>query len=327
MGREGGIHQVEDHEPDHETLNFELVSPGDPRPGADCAGLILGDSGDGQRIPLVRNPMVIGRSNNADLVLTDPAVSDFHARIIRHSFGYTVEDMGSAVGTFLRDRRVNHARLVDGDTIRLGTTTLTFSGEPATSPKRQPVMRALVRVRSTLMGLSPRQILLRRHSQPHNLEEIQALLDQMPARKERPADGDEDAPSIDDVLFKVIRAFRFIRYHARLIAIFAAIGIGLGAASFRYYPPVRAAYCNVTLYSAPRTNPIEPEVHQAQSDSMHFFAGAERDFTSREAVMATLERMGSPHPTERQAESIAKRMRFENLGNNAYVGTSDPKSV
>jgi polysaccharide export outer membrane protein len=326
MGRDDGNHDGENAEPDQETLSFaEFVNRGDLRPGADCAALVLGDSVDAQMVfPLTRNSTVIGQSNNADVVLTDPAVSDFHARILKHSFGYTVEDLGSAEGTFLRDRRVKHARLVDGDILRLGTTALTFLGEQASAPKAKSL--ALVPVRSTARGLAPRQVVLRnQYSQPRNLEDTEVLPDRTPARKERSADSDEAEPSIEDVLLKLISAFHFIRRHALLIYIFAVTGLGLGAASFEYYPPVRAAQCLVTLYSAPKTNPIAPEEHQAQSDSMQFFVGAERAFTSPETIMATLKRLGVPHPNEWQAESIGKQMRFERLDSNTYSGTLTPK--
>jgi polysaccharide export outer membrane protein len=326
MGREDGNHDGENAEPDQETLSFaEFVNREGPRPGADCAALVLGDSVDGQVVfPLTRNSTVIGRSNNADVVLTDPAVSDFHARVMKHSFGYTVEDLGSAEGTFLRDRRVKHDRLVDGDILRLGTTALTFLGEQASAPKAKSL--ALVPVRSTARGLAPRQAVLRnQYSQPRNLEDTEVLPDRTPARKERSADRDEAEPSMEDVLLKLIRAFRFIRRHAVLIYIFAVAGLGLGAATFEYYPPVRAAQCLVTLYSAPKTNPIDAEARQAQSDSMHFFVGAERAFTSPETIMATLNRLGVPHPNEWQAESIGKQMRFERLDGNTYSGTLTPK--
>jgi polysaccharide export outer membrane protein len=328
MGREGGKDDGGNDGTNQETLSFaEFLNREDPRSGADGAALVLGDSVDGRLVfPLTRNPTVIGRSNNADLVLADPAMSDFHARIIKHIFGYTVEDMGSAEGTFLRDRRVSHARLVSGDTLRLGTTTLTFLGEQASSPKAKTMALALLPPRGTVRGLATRHVVPRtRYSHPGNLEDGQAQPAWTPARTRRPGESDEDEKSIDDVLIKIIHAARFIRRHVWLIFILAVTGVGLGAASFKYYPPVRAAQCLVTLYSAPKTNPIAPEEHQAQSDSMHFFVGAERAFTSPETIMATLKRLGVPHPNEAQAEGIAKRMRFERLDGNTYMGTLTPR--
>ena len=137
MGREGDNNDDGNDEPNNETLSYaEFVKWKGPRPGGDCGALVLGESVDGKLVfPLTRNLTVVGRSQNADLVLTDPAISELHARILRHSFGYTVEDLGSAEGTFLGDRRVKHARLVNGDTLRLGPTALTFLYEQASSPK------------------------------------------------------------------------------------------------------------------------------------------------------------------------------------------------
>jgi len=328
MGREGDNNDDGNDEPNHETLSYaEFVKWKGPRPGGDCGALVLGESVDGQLVfPLTRNLTVVGRSQNADLVLTDPAISELHARILRHSFGYTVEDLGSAEGTFLGDRRVKHARLVNGDTLRLGNTSLTFLDEHASSRKATPQPLALVPIRSTLKELAPRQTVLRnQYSQPGNLEDPQASAHRTPARNRQPADSDDNAPSIDDVLLKIILAARFIRRNSRLILTFAVTGLVLGAVSFKYYPPVRAAHCVVTLYSAPKTNPIEPDGRQAQSDSMYFFVGAERAFTSSETIKATLKRIGIPHPSQGEAESIAKKMSFEKLDLNTYAGTYTPK--
>jgi polysaccharide export outer membrane protein len=87
---------------------------------------------------------------------------------------------------------------------------------------------------------------------------------------------------------------------------------------------VRAAYCIVTLHHAPKTNPIEPDAHQPQSDSMRFFADAERAFVSRANIMSTLKTLGVANPNEASADGIAKRMRFDSLGNDTYSATLTP---
>jgi len=63
---------------------------------------------------------------------------------------------------------------------------------------------------------------------------------------------------------------------AKKLAKLAAVGVAAGAGSFKYYPPVRAAYCVVTLHPAPRANPIESDIRQGLSDNTQFFAGAEQ---------------------------------------------------
>jgi polysaccharide biosynthesis/export protein len=318
-------------QPAQETLSFaELLGRRDPRPGYDCAVLMLGGSGDERVFPLTRNPTVIGRSNNADLVLPDPDISDFHARIIKHTFGYTVEDLQSAEGTFLQDRRVNHARLVDGDVLRLGKTLVTFMGDQTNARKGVPKAQtlALVPTRATARGMAPHEAVMRVQYSPAGAERdaaMQASRDQIPAKAE--AGAEEAEASIEDILRKVILAARYVRRHAVLISIFAAAGLGLAAASFKVLPPVRAATCMVTLYPAPKVNPIDPQAHprSPQSDAMTFFVGVERAFAGSDNILKTLKRMGVPFPSDADADRISKRLRFDNMGNNTYAATLTPK--
>ena len=316
-----------DDDQTRETLSFsEFVSRTSAQLGAGRAVLAVAESGGGERVfPINRNPTIIGRSNNADVVLLDPTVSDFHARIIKHSFGYTVEDMGSAEGTFLRDKRVNHARLIHGDTLRLGNTILTFADESAAAAKNPAQSTALVPERSTVTGVPARPPVRRITPVPqHEFRYVEVPPSASVEKPRRPADSEDAAPSLDDVVLKVIRAARYLRRRLWLILGITAVGLVLGAASFEYFPPVRAVYCVVTLHPAPRTNPIDPEMHPSQADPTQFFAGAERSFLSRESIMGTLRKMGAPDPNEAWADAIAKRMRFEIMGNNTYTAVMTP---
>jgi pSer/pThr/pTyr-binding forkhead associated (FHA) protein len=149
MGHEG------DDDVAQKTLSIgSFFSGASAQSGTGRAVLSLVESGGGERVfPINRNPTIIGRANNADVVLLDPTVSYFHARIIMHNFGYTVEDMDSAEGTFLRGERVNHARLRHGDMLRLGNTILTFADESATAAENAAQTTALVPDNATEKGL------------------------------------------------------------------------------------------------------------------------------------------------------------------------------
>lgn len=307
--------------PEHETLDFgDFVAHHGVPSATERAVLVMGeDDGSGQVFPLTRNPTVIGRSANADLALPDPAVSDFHARIIKHSFGYTVEDLGSAEGTFLSDRRVNHARLVNGDVLRLGSTLLTFVDERPAGNRERPQTRALVPAQPR--AVMPRQTLLRdgqaypEAGRPASTPQVQRRL----------PESEEAGPSIDDILLKVIRAVRYLREHKAPILSLAALGLVLAAISYKLYPPVRSAYSVVMLHPAPKVNPIEPDTRQqSQDDPMQFFVGVERAFTSTDSVLATLKRMGMPSPSEAQAEALSKHLVFESVGNNTYSARFTP---
>lgn len=316
----------------HETLSFaEFATLGNVPPGSERAVLVIAETGGGQQvIPLNRNPTVIGRSNNSDLVLTDPGVSDFHARVFKHSFGYTVEDMGSAEGTFLRDKRVNHARLISGDTLRLGTTILTFLDERANAPKGRS--KALVPSRATTKGLASRATVLRDPygqsspgSRAQRIRPVETPGEPSDASRRRLTDSEDAGPSIDEILMKILRAARYLKLHAWMIFVFCAVGVIVGAASFKFYPPVRAAFCMVTLHPAPRTNPIDPtQMRPDQSDSIQFFSGAQRSFTSSENILAALKRIGVRNPVVSMAEGISKRLRFDSIGDNTYTATFTP---
>jgi polysaccharide export outer membrane protein len=320
MGQDG------DKEDDgHETLSFSaFASSGNAPLGAGRAVLAIAEAGKAERtFPISRNPTIIGRSHNADVILSDPSVSDFHARIIKHSFGYTVEDMGSAEGTFLRDKRVNHARLINGDTLRLGNTVVAFADEmPA---RTNTPTTALVPDSATARGMPVHSAVQR--DPTVSPQEFRYVEVPPPTSVERPrpaADSDDAAPSLEEVVLKIVRVGRYLRRRMWLILGLLVLGLGSGAVSFRYFPPVRAAYCVVTLHPAPRTNPIDPDQRVSSADPTQFFAGAERAFLSRESILGALRRMGFPEPSEGWADALAKRMRFESLGNHTYTAAFTP---
>lgn len=71
--------------------------------------------------------MTIGRSRECDIFLEDLAVSRLHATI-RELGGqrYEIEDHRSATGTFVNGMRITRYQLLEGDTIQIGTSKLTF---------------------------------------------------------------------------------------------------------------------------------------------------------------------------------------------------------
>ncbi|BCS34192.1 hypothetical protein TBR22_A34210 [Luteitalea sp. TBR-22] len=65
-------------------------------------------------------PIVIGRDPLSGVVLAEPSVSRRHAQLIRREDAIVLEDLGSAVGTFVNDQRVTAHILTDGDRVRFG---------------------------------------------------------------------------------------------------------------------------------------------------------------------------------------------------------------
>jgi len=89
---------------------------------------------DGSAYPLVASTTVIGRGDEADIVLDDPGVSRRHAEIRVTTDGphlvATLRDLGSTNGTFVDGERVGAVQLVEGSSVTVGRTRATFrSGE------------------------------------------------------------------------------------------------------------------------------------------------------------------------------------------------------
>lgn len=85
---------------------------------------------NGTRQPLHPPGLVVGRGAEADLRINDPGVSRRHAelRVTPGSGAPAVQvlDLGSTNGTLVNGHRVDHASVGDGDSVRIGNTTMTI---------------------------------------------------------------------------------------------------------------------------------------------------------------------------------------------------------
>jgi hypothetical protein len=80
----------------------------------------------GRRHDLGEARVVLGRSQECDIVLDDANVSRRHAEVRRDGAGYVVTDLGSTNGVELNGKRVETAALASGDRLVVGTTELRF---------------------------------------------------------------------------------------------------------------------------------------------------------------------------------------------------------
>lgn len=84
---------------------------------------------DGRRVGVADEIVTIGRLPECAVVLDDPNVSRRHAQLRRDGANVVLVDLGSTNGTRVNGVTVRQQRLVPGDAITVGTTTLRF--EPA----------------------------------------------------------------------------------------------------------------------------------------------------------------------------------------------------
>jgi serine/threonine protein kinase len=96
-----------------------------PEEPLDQARLLV-ETGQGQTIRTLDDELVMGRAGQ--LAIPDARVSRRHARIQKTPSGnYTLEDLGSANGTFVNDERLAAIHLLqDKDEIRIGSFRMTF---------------------------------------------------------------------------------------------------------------------------------------------------------------------------------------------------------
>jgi pSer/pThr/pTyr-binding forkhead associated (FHA) protein len=81
---------------------------------------------EGRRNVLSGASVLVGRSRDCDVVVSDPNVTRRHIELRRGDRGWAAVDLGSTNGMKVNGRRVGHAELNPGDRIRIGVTDLTF---------------------------------------------------------------------------------------------------------------------------------------------------------------------------------------------------------
>lgn len=79
----------------------------------------------GMSLPLEGAPVLLGRAQEATLVLEDDYASGRHARLFPQGSRWFIEDLGSTNGTYLADQQLTRAQPVElGVPIRIGKTVI-----------------------------------------------------------------------------------------------------------------------------------------------------------------------------------------------------------
>ncbi|HEV2712211.1 MAG TPA: DUF3662 and FHA domain-containing protein [Gaiellaceae bacterium] len=84
---------------------------------------------NGRTHELRKPSVVIGRSKESDIRLSDPNVSRKHAEIRQEGSTYWIVDLGSTNGIAVNGQALKRSKLDDGDRITLGSTEVVF-GRP-----------------------------------------------------------------------------------------------------------------------------------------------------------------------------------------------------
>ena len=129
---------LESLNPDHTTITFHPVTPGDPAE-ADVRVVVEGMAADSAMLVVQRGPkagsrfaldsdvVTAGRHPDSDIFLDDITVSRRHAELRRITDGtWLACDTGSLNGTYLNKKRIDTAILSNGDELQIGKFKLVF---------------------------------------------------------------------------------------------------------------------------------------------------------------------------------------------------------
>ena len=96
--------------------------------GLEAPALVVRSGGRaGESFHPTKAQTTIGRSPDCDVFLDDVTVSRKHAVLVRDDDGgFRIEDQGSLNGTFLNRKRIDAAKLENGDELQIGKYRLTF---------------------------------------------------------------------------------------------------------------------------------------------------------------------------------------------------------
>ncbi|MBW2432766.1 MAG: FHA domain-containing protein [Deltaproteobacteria bacterium] len=93
-------------------------------------------AGRSKIIPLKREKLIIGRSNEATLKLMHPSISRKHCVIEKQDQGYVARNISTTNPLFLNDQEISEKRLYSGDQLRMGTFSITFISDQSTDARQ-----------------------------------------------------------------------------------------------------------------------------------------------------------------------------------------------
>lgn len=117
------------------------MSTGSPGPPPGARLLLTREDGSLQELPLTRAELLVGRGEEADIVIDQPLVSREHARLVWQDGGYVLIDLGSTNQTRVNGERVLRTRLEPGDELRFARAVCRYelpSGNTGHRPEPEP---------------------------------------------------------------------------------------------------------------------------------------------------------------------------------------------
>lgn len=115
----------------------------------------------------------IGKSAGSDILIENSGVSKHHVVILEKNGNFTIEDKGSAQGTFINREKITSRELKDGDCVQILNYRLLFSGPPS---KKEVIGEKVVLLE---------QPVIQPQAKPHNYTPVESSIN--PEEKLKPS--------------------------------------------------------------------------------------------------------------------------------------------
>lgn len=271
----------------------------------------------GRRLPLDTPSKVLGAGAKADLRFEDPGLTELHAMVVLRGGSHWLCDLGSDLGTWVNDQRVEEVELRPGDRLRMGRVQL----------------RYLVPARSLPVPLSPRvldvgpgrsvQLVGGAQSGYGHLPPA-VPIETHPISHAPPARDDEEGMSLAELLARVRMFLDMLRPYRRSIALASVIGALIGVVLYVVAPPPRRASFALGLVEVLADNPVGGPRGggPGRTSPVEFFRSAELNFRSPALIEKTLAALGEVDAGPERISSVQTRLEFGAVGYNSktYVG-------
>jgi pSer/pThr/pTyr-binding forkhead associated (FHA) protein/uncharacterized protein involved in exopolysaccharide biosynthesis len=243
-------------------------------------------------------PLLIGRSASADLRILSHSVSSEHARVECVEDRYRLVDLSSTNGTWVNGQRVTGSRdLRSGDTITVADTELRFMGS-----ELEESMHTAVMLNPSLLPATSSQALV-----PYADPTWRADL---AVDEERPA-------TFEDHVRRAAQVAAFVRRYWPVLVLFPALGAAAGTTFAFIRPPPSEAVLDMSITPSVPDNAAQ----RFDPQNQHFYAAAQRAFTTRTLIRQTLESLGESDPPPERISGVERLLQLKSIGLGLYRGT------
>ncbi len=108
--------------------------------------------------------VTVGRKPDNDIVIDNPIVSGYHARIVKQGELYFIEDLDSTNGTFIGGRKILKSGLSNGDEVVIGSHSVVFYDD-SVKKAEEPVKREASIDQTMVIDASKKEELLGKSAQ------------------------------------------------------------------------------------------------------------------------------------------------------------------